>query len=179
MSATRAWRRTGRALTFSVRCQYTHEAACFDAIRSRLTGEFCLKGVRTPHCAPKMGRKAVYIDGNLGGITVTQKINAVAWLIRGSLLVGFMLTYSRPKTPLRTTNPIFGGPIHAAVGNRQRRSDHWHQRITSDSNHSRSSRTGSQGEKEKKIGNSSFRNSLKNKIYCKIMIFFIVLILVS
>jgi len=31
---------------------------------------------------------------------------------------------SLAKKPLRTTSRIFGGPIHAAVGNRQQRSDH-------------------------------------------------------
>jgi hypothetical protein len=42
----------------------------------------------------------------------------------GRLLVRFMLTYPLPKKPPRTNSPILGGPIHAAVGNRQRRSDH-------------------------------------------------------
>ena len=41
------------------------------------------------------------------------------------LVVRFMLTYPLPKKPPRTTSRIFGGPIHAAVGNRKRRSDHW------------------------------------------------------
>ena len=41
------------------------------------------------------------------------------------LVVRFMLTYPLPKKLPRTTSCVFGGPIHAAVGNRQRRSDHW------------------------------------------------------
>lgn len=40
------------------------------------------------------------------------------------LVVRFMLTYPLPKKPPRTTSRIIGGPSHAAVGNRQRRSDH-------------------------------------------------------
>jgi len=43
---------------------------------------------------------------------------------RARLVVRFKLTYPLPKKPPRTTSLIFGGPIHAAVGNRQRRSDH-------------------------------------------------------
>jgi hypothetical protein len=39
-------------------------------------------------------------------------------------VVRFMLTYLLPKKRQRTTSVIFGGPIHATVGNRQRRSDH-------------------------------------------------------
>ena len=35
-----------------------------------------------------------------------------------------MPSFPDPKLPLRTTSPIFGGPIHAAVGNRQQRPDH-------------------------------------------------------
>jgi hypothetical protein len=39
-------------------------------------------------------------------------------------MVRFMLTYPLPKKPSRTTSRIFGGPIHAAVGDRQRRLHH-------------------------------------------------------
>ena len=46
----------------------------------------------------------------------------------GPLVVRFMLTYPLPKMPARTTSRIFGGPIHAAVGNRQQRSDHYGRR---------------------------------------------------
>jgi hypothetical protein len=36
-----------------------------------------------------------------------------------------MLTFPDPKLSLRTTSPIFGGPIHAAVGKRQQQPDHY------------------------------------------------------
>jgi len=36
-----------------------------------------------------------------------------------------MLTYTLPQKPPRTTSRILGRPIHPAVGNRQRRSDHY------------------------------------------------------
>lgn len=36
----------------------------------------------------------------------------------------FMLAFPDPKLQMRTTSPVFGGPIHAAVLNQQQRSDH-------------------------------------------------------
>jgi hypothetical protein len=44
---------------------------------------------------------------------------------RVQLVVRFMLICPDPKLTPRTTSPLFGGPIHAAVGNRQQRPDRW------------------------------------------------------
>jgi hypothetical protein len=41
-----------------------------------------------------------------------------------TLVVRFLQAFPVGKTPQRTTSTMFGGPIHAATGNRQQRSDH-------------------------------------------------------
>ena len=40
------------------------------------------------------------------------------------LVVRLMLTFPKAKLPPRATRFLFGGPIHAAVGNQQQRPDH-------------------------------------------------------
>ena len=60
------------------------------------------------------------VDSRISGLRQTQGDSPQSQ----GLVVGFMLTFLNPKKPPRTTSRIFGGPIHAAAGNRQRRSDH-------------------------------------------------------
>jgi hypothetical protein len=44
--------------------------------------------------------------------------------LEDTLVVRFLLAFPVGKIPQRTTSTMFGGPIYAAIGNRQQRSDH-------------------------------------------------------
>ena len=59
-----------------------------------------------------------------GAATAGGGVQARWWRWRKRQVMRFMLTFPDPKLPSRTTSPLSGGPIQAAVGNRQQRSDH-------------------------------------------------------
>jgi hypothetical protein len=54
------------------------------------------------------------------GLAIFGQKNTQSWV----LVVRFMLPLPGSELSQRTTSLMFGGPIHAAVGNRQQRPDH-------------------------------------------------------